>query len=493
MPTFADILQANPHGWGMGPPATERGYPTTGQFTPSGRPIPDASQMPMFGSAGPAAGLKQILMENGPDAAMLAAGPLTRGAGTALRAFPTLSAALLSGLGLTAVPGEAGDSAGDDMAAQRKLMEQKERLSRQLEDATARQNQNRPSSLKNSTEKTDPNYWNATKEVKTLGDQIGALDKQIEALSPEHAFQRQQNEQQAELDKPFAARHPFASAAMTAGAPMAAMTLAGTGIGKIAGKGKSLMSELLQARQAGDVVAMQEAAAKLGQWNNPLRLYPKQAASILAPATLPMDAQVFGDVVDKYGLPESSKAQQRAAQKLSDPAQYVRNSEQALLMGLTAGTVGAKLGTLGGGAPRGDATAMRKLYGGKDAPTLAKTLAEGTVAGRKLQNRPSSLLEAAPKRPTTGSEPTSRKQTELLPPPPTLAGMLAGPRQTASIPTTPAALHPAQTTTSPASGTAPTKRVVGGSHPDHEWDAKSGRWKDVDGKYLTGKPPKEAE
>lgn len=34
-------------------------------------------------------------------------------------------------------------------------------------------------------------------------------------------------------------------------------------------------------------------------------------------------------------------------------------------------------------------------------------------------------------------------------------------------------------------------RPKGGSHPDHDWNAKAGRWQDADGKFLSGPPPKD--
>lgn len=38
---------------------------------------------------------------------------------------------------------------------------------------------------------------------------------------------------------------------------------------------------------------------------------------------------------------------------------------------------------------------------------------------------------------------------------------------------------------------APKPAVKGGSHPDHDWNAKAGRWQDADGKFLPGPPPKD--
>jgi peptidoglycan hydrolase-like protein with peptidoglycan-binding domain len=38
---------------------------------------------------------------------------------------------------------------------------------------------------------------------------------------------------------------------------------------------------------------------------------------------------------------------------------------------------------------------------------------------------------------------------------------------------------------------APKPKPVGGSHPDHNWNAKAGKWQDTDGKFLSGPPPKD--
>jgi hypothetical protein len=410
-----DALMRNPRGWGPSGPATPEqpsvDYPTTGQFTFSGQPIPDMSQMPMFGTAGPQAGLHRIAEENAPEALALAAGPLGRLAGPAIRAYPAVSAALLGGAGASIGGADAGDAGGEAMEAQRKLIEQKERLSRQLEDATARQNQNRPKSMKNSTEDTDPNYWTATKEVRAISDQIGALDKQIEGMSPERVFERAQDQQRAELDKPFAARNPTLATGLAVGAPIASALLAGKGMSAIAGKGNKLLAAVDEAKRVGDVGAMREGLAKLGAWRR--WVLPKQAAAIAAPATLPMDARVYGDVVDKFSLPETSKAQQRASAKLRDIPGYIADSEQAVGQGLIAAMIGGKIGSYYSPAPRGDAGAMMKLYGKKDAAGLANELGAGVDASAALAARrggasgmspTSSMLESkAP----TGASPTT--------------------------------------------------------------------------------------
>lgn len=194
------------------------------------------------------------------------------------------------------------------------------------------------------------------------------------------AAEQKAAEEKAALDQPFQARHPTLATALALGAPAASGVLAATGLGRVAMKGKSLLAELLQARQAGDVTKMSEAAAALNRWQSTAPA--KQALAIGVPATLPADARVMGDIVDKYSLPNTSKAQGEAAERLGDPVQYARDAIPAIASGLVFGGVGSKFAP---SAPRGDAKAMLSLYGGKDPATLSQILKEGAIATEGAQ------------------------------------------------------------------------------------------------------------
>ena len=194
------------------------------------------------------------------------------------------------------------------------------------------------------------------------------------------AAEQEAAEKKAALDQPFQARHPQIATGLAIGAPMASGVLAATGLGRIAMKGKSLLAELLKAREAGDVTKMSEAAAALNRWQSTAPV--KQALAIGVPATLPADARVMGDIVDKYSLPNTSKAQGEAAERLGDPVQYARDAIPAIASGLVFGGVGSKFAP---SAPRGDAKAMLSLYGGKDPATLSQILKEGADASASAQ------------------------------------------------------------------------------------------------------------
>lgn len=372
MPTFAQMLQANPHGWGMGPASPEEGVPG----------IPDLSGAPTFGRQGFASGLKRFAIENGPDAAMLAAGPAGRLAGAAGEALgPTLSAALLAGgaagTGLTAGASEAGAPSEDERAIQKGLLEQRAALFQQQQEALARREVQRQSGI-------GPQFQAADAEAKSLQAKLEALDAQIKDHSPQASFERELTQRKEMNDQPFATRHPNVATGLAVGAPIVAGTLAAGSMAKLGAQGKSLMGEFLQARDAGDVTRMLDKIGELKQYKR--WLWPKQAAAVAVPATAPVDARVYGDVVDKYSLPEDSKAQQQASARLSDLPQYLRNSEQAAASGLVSSMLGGKIGSMAVGAPRGAASMVGKRYGGKDASTLAGMLQNEADLSTGLQS-----------------------------------------------------------------------------------------------------------
>lgn len=193
----------------------------------------------------------------------------------------------------------------------------------------------------------------------------------------------------AALDQPFQARHPDLAMGLALGAPMASGALSAMGMTKIASKGKGLLADLLAAREGGDVTKMAESAAALDQWTKSAPA--KQALAIGVPATLPADARVVGDVVDKYALPDTSEAQNKASKRLGDPVQYAKDAIPAVASGLVWGGVGSKLAP---SAPRGDAKAMLSLYGNKSPPTLSDLLQSGAKASADVQG-PIALFQKA--------------------------------------------------------------------------------------------------
>lgn len=280
--------------------------------------------------------------------------------------------------------------AGEQTSPLQGLYADRSRLSDQLQNAT------RARDAEGRTGK-GPKYQAADAEVSRLTSQIGGIEGMIrdenEKTSPEAIarqkqadFEQQKANERAELDKPFAERHPYINTAMAVGGPTLAGALSFAGMRGVANKGNKLLQDLQDARQAGDTIGMQEAAARLSSWENPLTRYSKQTAAFALPATLPMDMRLMGDTIDKYTLPPDSKAQQAAKERLADIPQYLKDSEQALMSGLVMSATGGKTGAMtAGGAPGSDARAMLSLYGDKDPATLSKLLQDGADATASVQ------------------------------------------------------------------------------------------------------------
>jgi hypothetical protein len=90
------------------------------------------------------------------------------------------------------------------------------------------------------------------------------------------------------------------------------------------------------------------------------------------------------DIIDYSSLPESSKAQQNATKKLTDPVQYAKDSAQPLAQGLIYSLLGAE--SKAGSTPRGDARALTGMYSGKTPEQLREELGTGARASADLQS-----------------------------------------------------------------------------------------------------------
>lgn len=432
--------------------------------------------------------LKNFAGQAAPYVAAEALGPMAGMAGNAARAAPKLTAALLGTAGAASGAADAGE-VNLTKSQKRELEIQRQQQQMQME-AEARRQQGQTQA----------------DEARRQGEVSAQRQRDLDAANARMKEQQMRAEfelgqHQKEMDQPFAERHPFMSTAMAVGAPAVSGALAAAGMGSIASKGNKLLGLVEKAKAAGDVQAMQEAMARLANWRR--TVIPKQALSIAVPATAPIDARIYGDVVDKYSLPESSKAQQHATQRLGDVPSYLANSEQALASGLIGSLMGGKVGSMAAPAPRGDAGAMLKLYGGKDATQLGETLGTGADASAALRARMGAAL-ASPKTQFQGSQ----LEQAPMPPQPQAPGAGGGPAQLGHTEGSPLALSAPATEAASANAPAPQtsaiaraliqtpsvpapKRVIGGTHPDHDWDTKTGRWRDVDGQFLPGPPPKD--
>jgi hypothetical protein len=352
---------------------------------------------------------------------MLAGVPATGAASKAIgstiqgiaKASPAVKGMVGTGVGVGATGATASSAGqGSDNPLQ-SLFEQKANLARQRDEAVTRREAKRPKN-RVPTPTSDPQYTLADNEVKKIETQLEALNKRIDYMqkenSPERALELKEMERQAsekaataELDKPFAQRHPTTAAALTTASYVLPPIMAFAGMKGLSMKGDRLIRAFEEAREAGNMVLASEALAKLRQWQR--TLWPKQAATIGTSASVPFDAQLVQDATDRYKLPKSSQAQQDAEKKLSDFPQYLADNAGNLVTGLTLSGVGAHAGKFQAPAPRGDAKALTDLYSkpgdkwfqGSRIQTpdeLSATLGDASKASTRLQ-KPLGEFEAA--------------------------------------------------------------------------------------------------
>jgi hypothetical protein len=410
--------------------------------------------------------------------------------------IPTMAGLLAGGVGLS---GGASAAEQDKQAAEdgrlRQLYSQQADLNRRRSEAEAEANAEARTGK-------GPNWQRAAAQVQAIDTEMAGLNRLIaeeqKRNSPEFQLEMEQKRKaadeagkKAELDKPFAERHPYIATSGALGGSVLAGLLSRYGLGKIAAKGEDLLGKAVAAREAGDTVTMAEALKRAEQWG---RWAPaKQAATIGAAATIPADLRGIGDAVDKYALPESSKAQQSASRRLGDPVHYAIDAIPALVSGATGSLVGAKLAKA---APVGDVRALNQLYGGESPTSLAAILKEGVEASSDLQGalaaREAARLSGMPSIDrgalTVGAPALPGQAGTGLPTSSRLGGQTAT-GQTRL--TGPAGQRPATgSSSSPSSQrTLSSQTPSGGRHPDDNWDANVGRWRRVDGKFKSGKPP----
>jgi hypothetical protein len=338
--------------------------------------------------------------------------------GAIARGVSSLPKAAKVGLGALGAYG-VGNSAATgetDTGNLKQYLAEKDGLSRKLEAFTAQREAQRPKGRAPSPS-IDKQFFSFDQEVKRVESQIQAVndmiatenqrsDPRFKLQMEEESRQRDEKIRREKLDQPFNERHPYVAGTLAAAAPVASFAMARYGLGKIASTGAKYADDLVAARQAGDVAGMMEAAGKLKQWNEWYRILPKQAAAVALPATAPVDARVFGDLMDKYTLPESSKAQQRASAKFSDPKQYAKDSATSIASGLIASGLGAKFAP---SAPRGEARALLDIYGpNKKADDFADLLTSQAAATSRVQE-PLALARSS-----SAARGSSDQSTELL-------------------------------------------------------------------------------
>jgi hypothetical protein len=421
-----EALLANPRGWGMSGMASPEegvgpGYPTTGQYTLSGMPIPDASQMPMFGSAGAAEGAKRIFMENAPDVAMLAAGPVVGGIGKAMTAAPKASAALLGALGLSAGATEAGDEgAGANLQADLdRLMAQRQSLDMQRQQALA-EGEAQASGKNGRSKGTGPIYLAKQKQIEDMTQEMGRIDAMIastrDKMSPEYARKQAKAERDVEARKPWYERSgiPGMTQAITYGTPVAAALLARSGFNKIADEGKALLAAVKEAKAAGDLG--KEAAGRVALDNftrsAPKRYLGTAAKTALVPSGVRTagtigDASFGPEIRDEQGNIDPTGAKQQAQELLHRQFTTLEGAKSELLPQLAQGAEMTALGALfSRKPPMSELRAERSYLNGiqnPEATAVAKALGGG---GYRSMSPDEIGVEIARRRSTLAASPT---------------------------------------------------------------------------------------
>jgi hypothetical protein len=453
MPSFSDMLRGNPRGWGMGPPSPEEGVS-----------VPREPMTP--GQAALRLIQKRIPYEATPEnAATIGLSALPMGRALSLAAKPTMAAILA---GATSTP-----AGSEEPTALKQLYQEQARASKRREDALLRRETERKSG-------EGPRFQAAESEVTAATNELQAINKLIESEnrknSPEYALEMAEKRKAAEeaerkrvsetptreLYSDIAPYIPVATGALGMG--MGAL-LRGKGMANFNAELKAITDRWGEVANAAKIslsrgnvskaAQLQEEALVLQQQFEALKkagASGKYAPSI-AGATLGVEGAFLPEEIDLARASPGSALQKKLYDSvLNDPA---KTAERAVFSAIAGGLGPAEIASKATGSimsramPRGFA---------------AETASMASV----LRNR------------GTASPPASTKTQRAVTASPTA-------QNTALPPTTP----PAQIAPPSAGTTTSVKKPRGGSHPDHEWDAKSGRWKDVDGKYLSGPPPKE--
>lgn len=399
--------------------------------------------------------------------------------------FPKAAATLAGVLGLTA-PSQAGpgsDKAPSESVAptadrvQQLLVQRAEADKRRAEAAAERDAQ-----LKGAAGRKPgrgPAFDTMNKEVERLTTEVGALDAMIKEEqkrgSPEFALEMKQKEEAAAE----AARIKRASTPTRelisdyTGYIPAATGAAALGLGAmLKGRGISNFNK--------------EIADLSSRWKQAVDRAQAARAGTTAANRATVEAQGLNKEFD--------------ALKAAGPG----GTKEALEFGAGTGVVGAF-------APEevdfARAVSGSPLWGSlkenviDDWPSTAKraTIAAGlgmgvghlgSLAPRPFMSRPmppgygpATDALSTPKPPGSGS----RAAAPVSPP---AQGL---PQATAPAPAGPAPAPQGQQTTpttlSSVLRNSPAPKPKGGTNPDHDWDSAAGRWRDVDGKFLPGKPP----
>lgn len=335
MPNFADILQSNPHGWGPSAPA----MPEEG--VPQGDPEAEAKRqrfIQLFGvdpaqSSGQFAGetLKNFGAQAAPLLAAEAMGPAAGAIGSAVRAAPKMSAALLGTLGASTLPADAGE-VGLKKSQQREIEMERQRQELQMQ----------------------------ADEAHRKGD----LDSQRQRANDAAAAKIKEQQMQAEFEaaqKAKAAGTPFREAHPTLASALQIAGMTGAFALPLALKGKANLGSFMPGSYAGRINSAADAAEsaiaakdvgtatlKAKELQNLVASKPTLAGELgkaglagLAGGALAAEGNMIPDQLDAFNLPEG-QAKDKAWSRITDPRSY----RDRALIGAATGLSGYEAGRL---------------------------------------------------------------------------------------------------------------------------------------------------
>lgn len=319
--TFPELVARNPKGWGDGPGSPENPSPTTGEFTPSGKPIPDLSNAPFFGTAGPEASLTELAKDVGPEA--LAFAPVGKPLALAVKYARPLAGVVGAALGFGANMAGAGP---EDASPEAEI----QRLTKRLEDLTAKRDAVAADYMAASKDSSaelmgkgksgkgkgpGPISEGLAKQaagMKDIADRYNADIKKVQdridylnhTMTDEYKQEQDLINANIEARKPWYERTgvPGAETALTWGPPIATALWARHKFNKIVDEGSALLKVVQEAKASGNLADEAAARVALDAWR---RAAPKEALTAAAEGVVvPGGFRTIGTIGDAMYGPE---------------------------------------------------------------------------------------------------------------------------------------------------------------------------------------------
>jgi hypothetical protein len=390
--------------------------------------------------------------------------PIIPGGAAIARVLPRAVGAVAAGIGASAMTSETSES---DESPISNLAKQRGTLAARLEATRAKMDAAENGQRGAAGRGKDWRALNA--EAETLKSELSGVDAQIEAYKNSDEYQQDVQQRAKDLETaekkriastPWRELHPDAAGVLPYAGIAAAALVPGTAgarknihslfpgstpgrmrnalnVGREAFERGTLDQKDLAARELRERIAAKPSVAAEKSMNTVERVGSAASGGLLA-----TEGVMLPDQIDSQTLPEG-EAKERASERASDLWKYAKT----IGIGTATGFSGYKVGKTYSPTKTADYEGANALAGGLEAQ-----MARNAAAGAKRS--------------------AARKGGKLKAETPPQAAIEAPPAQ---------AQLPAPTAAKP---------VKGGSHPDHEWDAKAGRWRGVDGKFIPGGEPK---